>query len=429
MAMKTSGEPPHVVIIGGGFGGLYAARSLARLPVLITLIDRRNFHLFQPLLYQVATGGLSPGDIASPLRAVLRKHRNARVIENEVVDIEPHERKVVLSDGEISYDMLVVATGVDNYYFGNDRWAHYAPALKTIEDALGIRRRILQLLEEAEKEDDRKKREEMTRIVVIGGGPTGVELAGAIAELVHRTMKDDFRNFSPVDTEVILIEGAERILPSYPSDLSQKAVGSLEKLGVTIMTGSYVNDIADKSIELRREDHDIRLKAGAIFWTAGVRATSLGKILADKTGAKLDRQGKVIVQPDMTVPGIPEVFVIGDLANFSHQTGSPLPGVAPVAMQQGRYVGKVIKNRLKGKRTRPFHYLNKGNLAVIGRNAAVADFGFLRFGGIIAWLTWVFVHIAYLIEYDNKLIVLVHWAWNYFTKKQGARLITRIDDE
>ena len=417
----------HVVIIGGGFGGLYAAQSLNRTPVKITLIDKRNFHLFQPLLYQVATGGLSPGDIASPLRAVLAKQKNITVLNAEVTDIDAKRQKVMVRDGEINYDTLIVATGVSHHYFGHDEWAGKAPGLKTIEDALTIRRRILMAFEAAEREPDSEKRRAWMTFVVIGGGPTGVELAGALGEMAHTTLRNDFQHINPEEAQILLLEGGERVLSPYPADLSAKAQKSLAKLGVTVRTYNQVTDIQEGMVTVQDNGQTETIKAQTILWAAGVKASSLGQVLVESTGVELDRVGRVMVEPNLTIKGYPNILVIGDLAHFAHQTGQPLPGVAPVAMQQGKYAAWSIKQRLNGKALSPFHYFNKGSLAVIGRNAAVAQMGALHFSGFAAWLAWVFVHIWYLIEFDNKLMVMFQWAYNYFTRRRGARLITGDD--
>jgi NADH:quinone reductase (non-electrogenic) len=418
---------PHVVIVGGGFGGLYAAKALGRAPVRVTLLDRRNFHLFQPLLYQVATGGLSPGEIASPLRAILHRNANTEVLEVEVVDFDPANKKILLSDGEMDYDILLLATGVSHHYFGHEEWARFAPGLKTVEDALEMRQRILSSFEAAERETDDIKKTQWMSFVVVGGGPTGVELAGALAELAYSTLKDDFRHIDPRETKIYLLEGTDRLLPSYPEKLSHKAEAKLRRLGVIVRTQSLLTQLELDSVTVQREGHAEQIKTRNILWAAGVQASPLGKKLAERTGAKLDRSGRVLVEPDLTIAGHPEVFVIGDLALFTHQGAKPLPGVAPVAMQEGKYVAQVIRKKIAGKAVAPFHYHDKGNLAVIGRNAAVADLGHLRLNGFTAWLLWAFVHIRYLIEFDNKLLVLIQWAWNYFTRKRGARLITGKD--
>lgn len=419
----------HVVIVGGGFGGLYAAKELGKNKnVRLTLIDKRNFHLFQPLLYQVATGGLSPGDIASPLRAVLRKNKRAKVLRGKVIDINPDEKNILLKDGEkICYDILIVATGVRYNYFRNEEWLGVAPPLKTMEDSLGIRHRIFHAFEESERENDSEKRKEWMRFVIVGAGPTGVELAGALGELAHFTLKDDFRNFEPKNTEILLIEAADRILPSYPEDLSYRAEQELKRLGVTIKTSTMVTDLKETKVLLKNGDEIENIGAKTVLWAAGVKATKIGEVLEKRLNVKTDNVGRVYVNPDLTVNEREDIFVIGDLALFTNQDGVALPGVAPVAMQQGKYVAELIKNRLIGEIQKDFRYKNKGNLAVIGRNKAVADLGFLRLSGFFAWLIWAFVHIRYLIEYDNKLLVMFQWAWNYFTMKRGARLITGDD--
>lgn len=415
----------HVVVVGGGFGGLYAAKALSRdKNIFVTLIDKRNFHLFQPLLYQVATGTLSPADISSPLRSVLNHSKNTQVLMGEVLDINLEAQQVTLQDRQLNYDSLIVATGVSHHYFGNDNWEQVAPGLKTVEDALEMRRKIFIAFEAAEKETDIEKRRAWLTFVVVGGGPTGVELAGAIAELAYTTLKKDFRNIDTCEAQILLLEGMDRILPPYTPDLSAKAETSLTKLGVTVRTKALVTDIADDIVTMRQADNVEQIPAKTILWAAGVKASPMGAILAEKTGAELDRVGRVVVNPDLSVPNHPNIFVVGDLASFTHQNGKPLPGVAPVAMQEGSYVAKFIQNAIAGKQTVPFRYLDRGSLAVIGRNAAVVDLGFVKFSGILAWLTWVFVHIYFLIEFDNKLVVMLQWGWNYWTRNRGARLIT-----
>jgi NADH:ubiquinone reductase (H+-translocating) len=416
----------RVVIAGGGFAGLYAARALSK-DVHLTLIDRRNFHLFQPLLYQVATGGLSPGDIASPLRAILKRNPNAHVITAEIVGFDPAGRKVILADGEVAYDTLIVATGVTHDYFGRTDWAELAPGLKTIEDATEMRRRILLAFESAERESDPDVRRSWLTFAVVGAGPTGVELAGAIAELANTTMKDDFRSIDPRDARIVLFEGADRILPPFVPSLSERAGRSLRRLNVEVLTGARVTHIDGDEVVYTKDGDEHSLEARTVLWAAGVKASPLGKVLADGTGVPLDRVGRVVVQPDLTLPGHPEIFVLGDLASVMATDGKPVPGVAPAAMQMGRYTARVIQNRLNGKETGSFRYMNKGNLAVIGRNAAVADLGFARFGGFMAWLVWIFIHIMYLVGFDNKVLVFFQWGSNYFTRKRGARLITGED--
>ncbi len=415
----------HVVIIGGGFGGLYTAKALKNAPAKITIIDKRNFHLFQPLLYQVATGGLSPGDIAYPIRAVFSANKNVTVLNAEVLDIDPHANEILLRDGKIQFDTLVVATGVSHHYFGNDEWAVDAPGLKTVENALDIRSRILRAFEAAEREPDPDKRRAWMNFVVVGGGPTGVELAGALGELANKTLKGDFRTIDPADVNILLLEGADRILPPYPPELSAKAQHALEGLGVTVRTGALVTDIRPDAVRVKQGERTEQIATRTVLWAAGMQASPLGQVLANRTGVKLDRAGRVIVEPDLSLAGQPNIFVIGDLAYFAHQTGQPLPGVAPVAMQQGRYVAGLIKARLNGQsEAKPFEYFDKGSLAVIGRNAAVAQIGRLKINGYLAWLAWTFIHIWYLVGFDNKLLVMLQWGWNYFTWNRGARLIT-----
>ncbi|MBD2092202.1 NAD(P)/FAD-dependent oxidoreductase [Microcoleus sp. FACHB-1515] len=417
--------PRHrVVIIGGGFGGLYTAKALGGAAVDVTLIDKRNFHLFQPLLYQVATGGLSAGDISSPIRAILSRYRNVKVLMDEVITIDPQAKRVTLQNGELEYDTLIVATGVSHHYFGNDDWAAIAPGLKTVEDALEMRRRIFLAFEAAEKETDPEKRRAWLTFVVVGGGPTGVELAGALAELAYSTLKSDFRSINTSEARILLLEGMDRVLPPYPPDLSAAAADSLERLGVTVQTKTLVTKIADDVVTTKQGDAIEEIPARTILWAAGVKASAMGKVLADRAQAELDRVGRVMVAPDLSLPTHPDIFVVGDLAHYAHQGDKPLPGVAPVAMQQGSYVAKLIKARLAGKSIDPFRYRDYGSLAVIGRNAAVVDLKALRLTGLPAWLIWVFIHIYFLIEFDNKLLVMIQWGINYFTRKRGARLIT-----
>jgi NADH dehydrogenase len=422
--LTDPGNQPRLVIIGGGFGGLYAAKSLRNAPVRVTLIDRRNFHLFQPLLYQVATGGLSPGEIASPLRHVLRRSRNTDVVLGEVVDIDAANRKVVLRDGAIPYDTLIVATGSSHHYFGHDEWEKYAPALKTIEDATEVRSRILLAFEKAEREPEVEARHAWMTFVVVGAGPTGVELAGALGEIANDTLRDDFRHIDPSDARIILIEAGDRVLPVYPPDLSADAERALIRLCVRTMTQTAVTEVDETGVTVRQNGESKHIAARTVLWAAGVQASPLGRILADRTGVPLDRAGRVLVETDLTIAGHPEILVIGDLANFSHQTGKPLPGVAPVAIQQGGYAGNLIRKRLAGESVAPFRYWDKGNLATIGRAAAVADFGRIHIAGLIAWLVWLFVHLMYLVGFDNRLVVFFKWAYSYLTFNRGARLIT-----
>lgn len=417
----------HVVILGGGFGGLYAAQTLGGKNVRVTLADKRNFHLFQPLLYQVATGGLSPGDIASPLRAVLNHHRNITLLQAEAVDLDTGNKRLVLRDGTLDFDTLIVATGVSHHYFGHEEWASYAPGLKTVEDALDIRRRIFLAFEAAEREERPDVQRAWMNFLVVGGGPTGVELAGAIAELAHTTLRKDFRRINPADAQIVILEGGDRVLSGFPPSLSDKAERRLARMGVTVRTQTLVTGIDEAGVTLRHGGGEERLASKMIAWAAGVKASPISGVIARAAGAELDPAGRVVVGPDLTVPGHPELFVIGDLAHHEYQDGNPLPGLAPVAMQQGRYVAQVILDRLRGRAGRRFRYRHKGHLAVIGCNSAVGELGRLRLSGFPAWLIWAFVHISYLIEFDNKALVLFQWAWHYFTRKQGARLITGAD--
>jgi len=418
-------EEHRIVVVGGGFGGLYAVQSLRRAPVDITLIDRRNFHLFQPLLYQVATGGLSPANIAAPLRGILARQRNARVLLGEVVAIDPPWRCVHLRDGaRVPYDTLVVATGATHNYFGNDHWGPLAPGLKTLEDATCIRARILHAFEAAERGADPEQMRACLTFVVIGAGPTGVEMAGAVAEVARDTLRHDFRRINPADAHVLLVDAADRVLPTYPPELSARAAASLTRLGVTVRTGVSVADIRPGEVVLRAGSGEERITTRTVIWAAGVRASRLGRVLAEATGAALDRVGRVVVGPDLTVPRHPEIFVIGDLASCADAAGRPLPGIAPVAMQQGRYVARLIEHRLRGRTLPPFRYRHRGSMATIGRAAAVADLGWIRFWGYPAWLAWLFVHLMFIVEFHNRLLVFLQWAWNYFTRNRSARLIT-----
>ena len=423
-----SGTVSHrVVIVGGGFGGLFAAQALRRVPVRVTLLDRRNFHLFQPLLYQVATGGLSPADISSPLRAILKRQLNVQVLRGRVDDLDPDARRVLMDDEAIEYDTLILATGARHHYFGHDDWERLAPGLKTIEDATEIRSKILSAFEAAEQAKDPAERRSLLTFVIVGGGPTGVELAGAIGELAQQTLRDDFRAFDPSKTRILLVEGVERVLPPFPMRLSAAARRSLERLGVEVLTGTLVTDVDADGVELRQGEITRRVGSRTVLWAAGVQASPLARVLAERTGAELDTAGRVRVEEDCTVPGHPEIFVIGDMARLDGTDGRALPGVAPVAIQQGRHAARTVHDRLRGRSTPPFRYRNRGNLAVIGRAAAVADLGRLRFSGYPAWLLWLFVHVMLLVEFENRVLVFVQWAFSYFTRKRGARLITGRD--
>jgi len=407
---------PRVVVVGSGFGGLEAARNLAKLPLQVTLIDRKNHHTFQPLLYQVATAGISPAEIAAPIRWILRGRKNVEVLMDEVVGFDLNRKIVQLPDLEIPYDYLVVAAGAQHSYFGHDEWEPLAPGLKTVEDALEIRRRVLLAFELAEKQVVAGEPQSMLNFVIVGGGPTGVELAGTLAEIAHRVLRDEFRSIDPKRTRILLLEGGPRILPAYAPDLSESAVRQLQKLGVEVRVPAMVTRIDPGAVWVGTE----RISAAVILWAAGVAASSLGK----KLGAPTDRAGRVLVNPDLSVPNYPEVFVIGDLATLKDEHGNTLPGVAPVAIQEGRYVAKAIANDLRKSPRQTFRYIDKGSLATIGRAAAVAQFRKLHISGYFAWLAWLFVHIFFLIGFRNRLIVLIQWAWSYFTYQRGARLIT-----
>ena len=423
--MSRSDGEHRVVIVGGGFGGLCAARELERAPFAVTLVDRRNHHLFQPLLYQVATGGLSPANIAAPLRSLVKRQPRTHVRLGEVTGFDLEARRVLLPGGDLAYDSLIVAAGAGQSYFGHPEWAERAPGLKTLEDATRIRRRVLLAFERAELEDTPPRRQSLLTFAVVGAGPTGVELAGALAEISRRTLAGEFRRIDPARARVLLIEGAKRVLPTFPETLSRRATRSLEQLGVEVLAGWIVERIADGEIELRRGDGERqRIACDNVLWAAGVEASPLGRALAEASEAPLDRSGRVIVEPDCSLAGRPEVFVIGDLASYGHGVDRPLPGLAAVAMQQGRYVARLLRLRLRGKEPRPFRYLDKGNMATIGRRKAVADIAGLRFSGLFAWLTWLFVHLMYLAEFQNRVLVLVQWGWSYFTRNRSARLIT-----
>jgi len=407
---------PHVVIVGGGFGGLYAARALKRAGVQITLVDRRNHHLFQPLLYQVATAALSPGDIAYPIRAILRLQKNARVLLGEAISVDLKSRCLHLKDDSLNYDYLILATGASHAYFGHEDWEPHAPGLKSLEDALEIRRRILLAFERAEREPDETKRQALLNFVIVGGGPTGVELAGAIAEISRQVLVSDFRNIDPREALVFLVEAGPRILTAFPEELSTAAETSLLRLGVSIRKNCRVTRIEPGLVTLG----DSTLRTETVLWAAGVQASPLAQTL----GVPLDRVGRVLVEEDLSVPGYREVFVIGDLAAFLHQTGHLLPGVCPVAIQQGRHVANNIQRVNRGMQAERFHYWDKGNLATIGRAQAVADFGRIKLSGLLAWLAWLFVHVFFLIGFRNRFVVIFEWAWAYVTFQRSARLIT-----
>ncbi|MCI0356772.1 MAG: NAD(P)/FAD-dependent oxidoreductase [Acidobacteria bacterium] len=408
---------PHIVIIGGGFAGLYAARSLARHPVRITVVDRKNHHTFQPLLYQVATAALSPADIASPIRGILRRYRNVEVLLDEALAFDLASRRVKLREVELGYDYLIVAAGATHAYFGHDGWAPFAPGLKTLEDALEIRRRVLLAYEVAERRAASGMPSGPLNFVIVGAGPTGAELAGALAEIAHQALIRDFRHIDPAQARIILLEGGPRILPAYPEDLSQKAGAQLRRLGVEVRTATMVTSVESGAVMIGSE----RLPSAVTLWAAGVLASPLGKML----GAKTDRAGRVQVEPDLSITGHPQVFVIGDLASILDEKGNPVPGVAPAAIQQGQRAAANIICDLRKKPRSKFVYWDKGSLATIGRAAAIADMpGGIRLSGLIAWLAWLFIHIFFLIGFRNRLLVIIQWAWAYLTFQRGTRLIT-----
>jgi NADH dehydrogenase len=419
---------PHslhrVVIVGGGFAGLNAARGLRRAPVEITLIDRRNFHLFQPLLYQVATGVLSPANIAAPLRWIVERQANCKVILGEVSGVDVVARRVLLNGERIEYDTLIVAAGARHSYFGHPEWESLAPGLKTVEDATEIRRRLFTAFELAERETDVARRRMLLTFVVVGGGPTGVELAGAFAEIARKSLRHEFRRIDPTDAQILLVEADERVLMAYPPALSAKAQQSLERLGVIVRNNTKVSAVAPDHVLVDFGGTQERIATQTVVWAAGVEASPLAKKLAEATGTAVDRAGRLMVERDLSLPTHSDIFVLGDMANYPHQTGRPLPGVAPVAIQQGRFIARLVDARLRGRGLPTFTYRDRGNMATIGRSAAVADFGKLRFSGFFAWVLWLVIHLLNLVSFRNRLLVLVQWGWNYFTYDRSARLIT-----
>ena len=413
----------RVVVVGGGFAGINVVKQLRRQPVEVTLVDRRNFHLFQPLLYQVATGSLSPGEIAAPLRAVFRRDPHVTVLMAEVVDIDAAGRKVILDSGELPYDTLVMAAGSRNHYFGHDEWHQYAPGLKTVEDATDIRHKILYAFEAAEREMDPEKRRAWLTFLVVGAGPTGVELAGALGEIANDTLRDEFRSIRPEEARILILDGSPRVLPPYAPSLSAAAERHLIELGVRTRNKVKVIEVDAEGVDLESAAGPERIAARTVLWAAGVAASVLGQRIAASTGAELDHQGRVKVQPDLSVSGHPEILVAGDLAHIE-QDGKALPGVAPVAMQQGNYAGKLIRARLRGGTLEPFRYFDKGSMAVIGRAAAVAEIGPLKLHGLLAWLAWLFVHLMYIVQFQNRVVVFIKWGFEYLSYNRGARLIT-----
>ncbi|HXM10272.1 MAG TPA: NAD(P)/FAD-dependent oxidoreductase [Terriglobales bacterium] len=411
---------PTVVIVGAGFGGLAAAQRIVRLPVQVIVVDKKNHHTFQPLLYQVATAGLSPGEIAAPIRSILRARGNVEVLLEEVLDFDLNQKKVITKEQVLDYDFLILASGAAHAYFGHEEWEPFAPGLKTIEDALEIRRRVLLAFELAERQAAEGHHFHPLQFVVIGGGPTGVELAGTLAEIARHAMNHEFRNIDPRQSRILLIEGGPRVLPAYSEKLSRKAQDQLRHLGVEVRTSSMVTRVEPGAVWIGGE----KIPSPVVLWAAGVAASPLGQ----KLGAPLDRAGRVLVQPDLSIPGHAEVFVIGDLAALQDEHGKMLPGVAPVAIQQGNWVGETIARDLENQPRRNFRYYDKGSLATIGRAAAVAQFGKFEMSGYFAWLAWLFIHILFLIGFRNRLLVMIQWAWSYFTYERGARLITGSDE-
>ena len=409
----------RVVIVGGGFGGLYAARALRRAPVQVTVVDRRNHHVFQPLLYQVAMAALSPGEIASPIRWILRSQKNAEVMLAEATGVDLAANRLILEDGVLDYDYLIIATGATHAYFGHDEWRRLAPGLKTLEDALDIRRRVLLAFEKAERETDPERRAAQLTFVVIGGGPTGVEMAGALAEISRHSLAHDFRHFDPGSSRILLLEGGPSILSAFPETLRNAAMKDLRRLGVTVRTGSVVTGVSAGTVTIGGES----IRADTVLWAAGVSASPLGAAL----GVPVDRAGRVMVSPELTIPGAPNVFVIGDLATLAGSDGRPLPGVAQVAIQMGKHAVRNILRAMEHQPLRPFQYRDLGNMATIGRASAIADFGWLRLSGLLAWLAWLFVHILNLIGFRNRVVVFVQWAWAYFSYQRSIRLITGDD--
>ena len=423
-----SSAPQHrVVIVGGGFAGLNAARYLRRAAVDVTVIDRRNFHLFQPLLYQVATGALSPANIAAPLRWILERQSNCAVLLGEVRDFDIATRHVLFDGAKLTYDTLIVAAGGRHSYFGHPEWEPLAPGLKTIEDATEIRRRIFTAFELAEREADIGRRRMLLTMVIVGGGPTGVEMAGAAAEIARHSLSQEFRHIDPADAQILLIEAGDRVLGTYPPELSAKAQKSLERLGVTVRTKNMVKAVTRDAVTVEWAGGRDEIRTQTVIWAAGVEASPLAQRLAAATEATLDRAGRLVVEADLSLPGHPEIFVLGDMATYSHQDAKPLPGIAPVAIQQGRFVAKLIACRLRNKKPPTFHYRDRGTMATIGRSAAVADFGKLHFGGFFAWLLWLLVHLMLLVSFRNRLLVFIQWGWNYVTYDRAARLITGED--
>ena len=416
----------RVLILGGGFGGLVAAQTLVRADAAITLIDKRNFHLFQPLLYQVATGSLSPGEIAAPLRSVLSKQKNVEVLLGEATDLDPEARKVTLRDGgAFPYDTLIIATGSQTSYYGRDEWRLEAPSLKTIEEATAIRRKLLSAFEMAERAADEAEARAWLTFVIVGAGATGMELAGALGEIARETLRHDFRNIRPQEARIFLLEGGNRVLPSYPEDLSAKAEKLVSELGVQVIKRAMVETISSEGVVYKNADREISLNAKTVLWAGGVTTTAFGRRVAERTRSESDHAGRIKVTSDLTIPNYPNIFIVGDLALMSDENGKQLPGVAQVAIQSGRYAGKAVLQRLQGiSELKPFHYVDKGDMAVIGRAAAVANiFGF-HVSGLLAWMVWLFIHLMYIVEFQSRVLVFIQWGFQYLTFSRGARLIT-----
>ena len=424
--LKSKGKRWHVVIVGGGFGGLRAAQALKSAPVDVTLIDRRNYHLFQPLLYQVATGSLSPGEIAAPLRSVFSRQKNTRVLLGEVVDLDAVSKRVVLADGaSIEYDSLIVAAGSQTFYYGHDAWREWAPGMKSIEEATNIRHKILYAFEVAERLSDPVQRRAWLTFVIVGAGATGVELAGAIGEIARQTLKNDFRSIRPEEAQIIVVEGAPRVLAAFPEDLSEKAINSLGKLGVEVKTGVMVKDVDQQGVTIETHNGTQRLNARTVIWAGGVTVSPLGRTVAKRTNAETDKGGRIKVNPDLSIPNHPDIYVIGDLALVAGPNGKPLPGVAQVAMQQGTYAAKAIVRKLQREtEINPFKYFDKGDMAVIGRWSAVANIFGAHISGFFAWVIWAFIHLMYLVQFQSRILVFIQWAIQDLTFNRGARLIT-----
>jgi NADH:quinone reductase (non-electrogenic) len=416
----------RIVILGGGFAGLVASQTLKRANAQITLIDRRNFHLFQPLLYQVATGSLSPAEIAAPLRAVLSRQKNVEVLLGEAVDVDPVAKYVILRDGaHFPYDSLIVATGSKTSYFGNDQWRGMAPSLKTVEEATAIRHKLLYAFERAERAASEAEARGWLTFIIVGAGATGLELAGALAEIARQTLKHDFRRIRPEEARIILLEGASRVLSTYPEDLSAKAEQLVARLGVEVHKGTFVTNIDSDGVDYKQGNQTKRMSAKNVLWTGGVNVTTFGALVSTRTNAETDRSGRIKVNPDLTVPNFPDIFITGDLAHVLNADGSPVPGVAQPAIQEGHYAGKVILARLQNKPAPgPFRYFNKGDMAVIGRAAAVANIFGYHISGLPAWLIWLFIHLMYIVQFQSRILVFIQWGFLYLTFSRGARLIT-----